>query len=94
VTIDCDMYLSARDALRFVDPLKRDEAVLLFDDWRSLGLDARDLGGEAGVREVLREHPDLHANNLPSYRDAAGVVLVTRERSPAAAALPTTAGHG
>ena len=65
VTIDCDLYPSTQDALRFATPLLQTGTVLYFDDWYSSSGDMR-LGEAGACRDWLAEHPDLE---LVDYGD-------------------------
>ncbi len=78
VMIDCDLYSSARAALRFARPLLADHAVLLFDDWYSV--DLRDgLEGEArAFAEFAEEAPEFEFERIGSYSPASEIVQVRR----------------
>jgi predicted O-methyltransferase YrrM len=82
IMIDCDIYSSAKEALRFCAPLIKDEAVVVFDDWGSGNLAERDLGEKRAFDEFLRDNPDLMAERLPDlrYTEASEVFLVKRTR--------------
>jgi len=58
VSIDCDLYVSTRDALRFVTPLLQTGTILYFDDWYASSGDMR-LGEAGACRDWLTEHPGL-----------------------------------
>ena len=58
VSIDCDLYRSTRDALRFVTPLLQTGTILYFDDWYASSGDMR-LGEAGACRDWLAEHPSL-----------------------------------
>jgi O-methyltransferase len=75
--IDCDIYTSSRDALRFCAPLLSDKAVIFFDDW-GWRADIDEIGQKEAFEEFLAEFPEFSAEPLPSYRAAARVFLVTR----------------
>jgi hypothetical protein len=77
VMIDCDIYTSTKQALEFCEPLVRDAAVFLFDDWEGFDLAKHDLGEKRAFDELLAAHPDLSAEPLPSYEGAA-MFLVRR----------------
>ena len=79
IMVDCDIYSSARQALAFCEPLIRDRAAILFDDWRSAGdLAARGLGEKRAFDEFLAEHPDIAAVEVESYTANAAVFMVSR----------------
>ena len=57
--IDCDIYASTVDALRFLTPLLHSGSVLYFDDWYYAGRDLR--RGEPGAcAEWLDRNPTIH----------------------------------
>lgn len=79
VMVDCDIYTSASEALRFCESLIRDNAVILFDDWHSGGdLAARGQGEKRAFDEFLARNPHLKAVALPSYRPEAKVFHLIR----------------
>jgi hypothetical protein len=86
VMVDCDMYLSAKQALDFCAGALGDRAIVFFDDWRSgqgsaeRDLAERNLGEKRAFDEFLAEHPEFHAVEQPDLRYAANaaVFLVTR----------------
>ncbi len=80
VMIDCDMYLSAKEALDFVAPLLSETAVLVFDDWGAFGglLAEQDLGEKRAFHEFLDEQPYAVAEELPAYSRRSKVFLVER----------------
>jgi predicted O-methyltransferase YrrM len=82
IMIDCDMYLSAKEALDFCAPLIQKEAVILFDDWYSGNrLADRNLGEKRAFDEFLMENPAFNAKALNSYTDNAKVFLITQSKS-------------
>ncbi|MFQ5672440.1 MAG: TylF/MycF/NovP-related O-methyltransferase [Nitrospinales bacterium] len=58
VNIDCDIYSSTLDVLRFVTPLLRNGTALFFDDWFYSGGNM-ELGEARACMEWLKENPDL-----------------------------------
>ena len=58
VNIDCDIYPSALQALRFVTPFLQNGTALFFDDWFYSGGNM-ELGEARACTEWLRENPDL-----------------------------------
>ena len=79
IMIDCDMYLSAKEALRFCSPIIKKEAVILFDDWYSGNrLADRNLGEKRAFDEFLIENPHFQIKKLESYAENAKVFLVSR----------------
>jgi predicted O-methyltransferase YrrM len=84
IMVDCDLYSSTVDVLRFVEPLILDEAIVIFDDWNANDLASKDLGEKRAFAELLEAHRDLTAQPLPfdSYASHACSFIVTR--APAA----------
>lgn len=82
VMIDSDLYTSAREALTFVGPLLASHSVILFDDWKSGGLDEKNLGEKRAFTEFLKKNPHFKAEPLEPYSENSMVFLVTRT-SPA-----------
>ena len=74
IMVDCDMYLSAKEALVFCAPLIDEKAIIFFDDWNSIEgtLAANNLGESRAFKEFLEENPDLSAEECPQlcYRTA------------------------
>ncbi|MET0285407.1 MAG: class I SAM-dependent methyltransferase [Polyangiales bacterium] len=83
VMVDCDLYSSTVEVLRFVEPLILDEAVLIFDDWNSNDLASKDLGEKRAFEQFMHAHPELSVTPLPfdSYASHAHSLIVTRAPS-------------
>ena len=64
--IDCDLYASTADVLRFIDPLIRERSILVFDDWNCFDGDD-DKGQRRAFREYLAGRTDLEAEPLFAY---------------------------
>jgi hypothetical protein len=77
--IDCDMYSSARTALRFVEKLIDKEAVVLFDDWTAGGLDQKNLGEKKAFIEFLDAHPEFSESDMGSYGMHSKVFHIVRQ---------------
>ena len=75
--IDCDMYLSAKEALEFCAPLIVDEAMVVFDDWFPLA--ERNLGEKRAFNEFLRAHPYFGAEEFGTYPPYGKTFLVSRD---------------
>jgi O-methyltransferase len=78
IMVDCDMYLSAREALNFSGPLIQDSAVIFFDDWHSGRLDEKNMGEKRAFDEFLHANPQFVAERVSSYHPNAEVFLVKR----------------
>lgn len=83
IMVDCDIYPAAVEALTFCGPLIRDWTVIVFDDWHSQNLAARNLGEKKAFDEFLVINQSLIATPLPSYRDNSAVFLVERQHPSA-----------
>lgn len=79
--IDCDLYSSTLEALKFCAPLIHEHAVILFDDWFPLAEQA--MGEKKAFDEFLADHPDMSARDLGSYDATARVFAVLRNKSAA-----------
>ena len=77
IMIDCDMYLSAKQALDFSGPLIRDQAVVILDDWYSGGLDEKNRGERRAFEEFL-SCGEFEAEALGRYAPNAKVFKVSR----------------
>lgn len=64
--IDCDLYASTADVLRFIDPLIRDRSILIFDDWNCFDGD-NDKGQRRAFREYLASRTAIKAEPLYAY---------------------------
>jgi O-methyltransferase len=78
VMVDCDIYSASRDVLRYVEPLIRDHAIVICDDWGSRSSDEQ-RGQSHAFEEFLQEHPQLYAQPLSSYRPPSRIFLVSRQ---------------
>lgn len=100
VMVDCDLYSSTVDVLRFVEPLVGSHAVLVFDDWDSGDLASKQMGERLAFEEYLAAHPHFGAEEIPglNYKDKAGPRVFMLRRAAAvvaalvAAAVQATAG--
>jgi O-methyltransferase len=64
--IDCDLYSSTVEVLRFLRGLIGDGTVLIMDDWNCFGADD-DRGQRRAMREFLETQPHLRLEHLVSY---------------------------
>ncbi len=82
IMIDCDMYLSAKEALDFCSSLILDQSIIFFDDWNAINLASRNLGEKRAFDEFLQENPGLDAQEFGNYHYEAyphgKVFLVTK----------------
>lgn len=63
VLLDCDLYESTSDALRWLEPYLDAGTVVLFDDWKSYGSDPN-LGQPRAFAEYLTRTPRLRSEQL------------------------------
>ncbi len=77
VMLDCDLFSSSRDALEFVEPLIKESAAIICDDWGS-HTGANSLNQKDAFNEFLMKHPDISVRPLPSYRNESKIFLVSR----------------
>ena len=80
IMVDCDIYTSAREALDFCTPLIGERALVLFDDWHSGGLAARNLGERKAFEEWLAHCGCFTAEPFGSYSSKSETFMVTRSR--------------
>jgi O-methyltransferase len=79
ILIDCDIYLSARAALRFCAPLIRDRAVIVFDDWSA----GHGTGERRAFDEFMADHAELEAHRLAAPHAEAAVFAIERRANTA-----------
>jgi predicted O-methyltransferase YrrM len=79
IMVDCDLYSSAKEALRFCARLIKDEALIFFDDWNSFGLAGQNLGEKRAFTEFLRENSCFRIEELDSYGYNDKIFLISRE---------------
>lgn len=80
IMVDCDIYTSTREALNFCAPLIKDQALILFDDWNTGDLAAKNLGERKAFDEWLREWGCFSAEPFGTYRVKSETFMVTRTR--------------
>jgi hypothetical protein len=81
IMVDCDQYLGSNEALTFCRPFIKDHAVVLFDDWHSENLAARNMGQKRAFDEFLASG-EFTAEPMESYTGNAAVFFVSRARAP------------
>lgn len=64
--IDCDLYASTVDVLRFIGPLLMDKSILIFDDWNCFQA-SNEQGQRKALAEFLGRHPEWVTEDLFSY---------------------------
>jgi hypothetical protein len=78
IMIDCDIYTSTKEALNFCAPLIKDQALILFDDWNTGDLAAKNLGERKAFEEWLDEQQCFTAQSFGTYRAKSESFMVTR----------------
>lgn len=80
VTVDCDIYESTVDVLRFVTGLLRSGTVMLFDDWLASG--GHPFRGEPrACHEWLEANPQIHLTEYFKY-GVTGVAFIVSLLQP------------
>lgn len=74
--IDCDLYESTRDVLRFVLPMIKGEAIFIFDDWNSYNK-ADDRGERKAFKEFLAKNIQLSAQPFFEFGGHGQAFLIT-----------------
>src|SRR5690606_27658546 len=82
VLLDCDLYASTAVALEWLEDMLIDNAMVLFDDWKSFG-DNGELGQQRALAEFLERHPRWVADELWPF-DRHGTAFRFRLRRPEA----------
>jgi O-methyltransferase len=80
IMVDCDQYLGAKEALTFCEPFIKDHALMLFDDWNSEDLAARNLGEKRAFDE-FSSGGAFTVDPLQTYSANAAVFFVSRRRT-------------
>jgi hypothetical protein len=77
--VDCDTYLSAKEALTFCGPLIKDVVLMLFDDWHAYNdLAAFNLGEKRAFDEFLSVQGCFSVERFATYSTNAEVFMVSR----------------
>lgn len=78
IMVDCDIYSSTKEALNFCAPLIQDQALMLFDDWHTGALAAKNMGERKAFEEWLEEQGCFTAESFGTYRAKSETFMVTR----------------
>jgi hypothetical protein len=78
--IDCDLYSSTVDVLRFIEPLLMDRSILVFDDYNCFNR-VDDKGQRKALAELLARRPDLRVEPLFEYGSWGAVFQISRTSS-------------
>jgi O-methyltransferase len=79
IMVDCDIYSSTKEALNFCAPLIQDSALILFDDWHTGQLAAKNMGERKAFEEWLAEQGCFTAEPFGSYRVKSETFMVVRK---------------
>lgn len=66
VLMDCDLYSSTVEALKWIDDYLQDGTIILFDDWYSFG-DSNKLGQQKAMEEFLDARPNYQITHLWNF---------------------------
>jgi O-methyltransferase len=80
IMIDCDLYSSTRQALRFCGPLIADEALILFDEYCPREFAGKNLGEKKAFEEFLGESGCFDASPFGKYAPRTQAFILTRRR--------------
>ena len=75
--IDCDIYISSKQALDFCRPLIKGSAVIFFDDW----IEDKNVGECRALDEFLKKNPSFRAQEFDTYLPQGKIFLVEEVRS-------------
>ncbi len=80
IMVDCDIYSASKDALWYCEPLVKDQAVVIFDDWGWRELEGK-IGQKEAYAEFLAHFSCFESQELDAYRPEAKMFLLTRRAS-------------
>ena len=75
--VDCDLYASSIQALRFMEDMLIDRSILIMDDWNTFDR-ADDRGQRRALREFLEDHPQWSAEEWFRYGAYGRVFIMHR----------------
>jgi hypothetical protein len=78
IMIDCDLYSSTSEALRFCAPLIHDEALVLFDEYYPSRLRGKHVGERKAFEEFLEESGSFRASPFGQYAARTQAFMVRR----------------
>ncbi len=81
IMVDCDIYSSTKEALNFCAPLIKDSALMLFDDWHTGQLAAKNMGERKAFEEWLEEQGCFTAEPFGAYRAKSETFIVRRTKT-------------
>jgi len=77
IMIDCDIYISSKQALDFCRPLIKGAAIIFFDDW----IEDKNVGECRALDEFLKKNPSFRAQEFDTYLPQGKIFLVEEMRS-------------
>lgn len=85
VMVDCDLYSSTLEALRFLRPMFDRPVILFFDDWNAGHLADKGMGERKAFEEFLAESSGFDVTDLPelNYKSKEDVRVVLLRPQPA-----------
>jgi O-methyltransferase len=79
IMVDCDLYSSTQEVLKFCGPLIRQQpTVIFFDDWNSGDLAAKNLGEKRAFDEFLSVNPQFAVEEFGGYNEFSTGFILTR----------------
>ncbi len=78
IMVDCDLYSSTVEVLKFCEPLIQDQAILFFDDWNSYSLAEKDLGEKKAFDEFLQVNPQFTVKDFGRYEGHTACFIISR----------------
>ena len=78
VNIDCDLYESTMEALRFVTPILQSGSVLFFDDWYFSGGNMK-LGEAGACHDWLKNNPEIRLYDFGDVGIMGKLFIVNKE---------------
>lgn len=78
VWVDCDLYESARLALKWVRPLLQDGSLIIFDDYYCFKGNPH-FGEQRALKEFLAENPELEVTDYARFSSVGQAFIVHRK---------------
>lgn len=78
--VDCDLYASSIEALRFMGDMLIDKSILIMDDWSAFDC-ADDRGQRRALRDFLEANPQWSAEEWFQYGAPRGRVFIMHQHS-------------
>lgn len=78
--IDCDIYHSTRDVLKFIEPMILDKTILMFDDWNCYNKD-NSKGQRRALAEFLKKNKQWQPKEYFSYGNWGQVFVMHKKKN-------------